>query len=115
MDVVGVEAVINYEPPPKFKTYLHRVGRTARAGQRGAAYSLLDREEVQPLCVAMYGRAHGAPAAPQVPAFTAMMRTAGRRQVTQLEVPSDECEPFRVQYEHALNALREDIMRYRST
>ena len=42
----GVECVVNYEIPHQFKTYLHRVGRTARAGERGVAYTLLAPEEV---------------------------------------------------------------------
>ena len=46
MDVEGVECVVNYEIPHQFKTYLHRVGRTARAGERGVAYTLLAPEEV---------------------------------------------------------------------
>jgi len=46
MDVEGVGGVVNYEPPHQFKTYLHRVGRTARAGERGVAYTLLAPEEV---------------------------------------------------------------------
>lgn len=43
----GVECVVNYEVPHQFKTYLHRVGRTARAGERGVAYTLLAPEEVK--------------------------------------------------------------------
>ena len=46
MDVGGGGGVVNYEPPHQFKTYLHRVGRTARAGERGVAYTLLAPEEV---------------------------------------------------------------------
>ena len=47
MDVEGVGGVVNYEAPHQFKTYLHRVGRTARAGERGVAYTLLAPEEVR--------------------------------------------------------------------
>lgn len=32
MDVVGVQNVINYDAPVYVKTYVHRAGRTARAG-----------------------------------------------------------------------------------
>ena len=46
MDVEGVGCVVSYEPPRLFRTYLHRAGRTARAGQRGVAYSLLSHSEV---------------------------------------------------------------------
>lgn len=33
MDVAGVAAVINYDAPVYVKTYVHRAGRTARAGE----------------------------------------------------------------------------------
>ena len=54
MDVEGVACVVNYEPPRQFGTYLHRAGRTARAGQRGVVYTLLAKDEVHSVmpCVA---------------------------------------------------------------
>ena len=39
--VDDVEAVIHYDPPPDHKTYLHRSGRTARAGTNGLVVTLL--------------------------------------------------------------------------
>lgn len=47
MDVEGVMNVINYDVPVYAKTYVHRVGRTARAGKPGSSYSLLRKEEVR--------------------------------------------------------------------
>jgi ATP-dependent RNA helicase DDX51/DBP6 len=46
MDVASVANVINYDPPVYPKTYVHRAGRTARAGQAGAVYTLLKPEDV---------------------------------------------------------------------
>ena len=40
IDVEGVHAVINYEMPKDITTYVHRVGRTARAGRKGRAVTL---------------------------------------------------------------------------
>lgn len=40
IDVKGVHAVINYEMPKDLTTYVHRVGRTARAGRNGRAVTL---------------------------------------------------------------------------
>ncbi|KAI9833990.1 MAG: nucleolar DEAD-box protein required for synthesis of 60S ribosomal subunit [Phylliscum demangeonii] len=37
LDIRGVETVINYEAPQSYDIYLHRVGRTARAGRTGRA------------------------------------------------------------------------------
>lgn len=35
LDIKGIENVINYEMPRSIEIYLHRVGRTARAGKKG--------------------------------------------------------------------------------
>jgi superfamily II DNA/RNA helicase len=40
-DIDDVDIVIHYDPAPDPKTYLHRSGRTARAGARGLAVTLL--------------------------------------------------------------------------
>lgn len=42
LDIKGIENVINYEMPRSIEIYLHRVGRTARAGKKGRYVSLLD-------------------------------------------------------------------------
>ena len=39
LDVYGLEFVINYWMPDHYEAYVHRVGRTGRAGKRGTAYS----------------------------------------------------------------------------
>jgi ATP-dependent RNA helicase DDX51/DBP6 len=44
---IEVDTVINYDAPTYLKTYIHRVGRTARAGKRGVAFTMLERDEVQ--------------------------------------------------------------------
>ncbi len=45
IDVDGVTHVYNYELPDVAETYVHRIGRTARAGASGAAVALCDNEE----------------------------------------------------------------------
>ncbi|KAF3449975.1 hypothetical protein FNV43_RR06054 [Rhamnella rubrinervis] len=47
MDVEGVRNVINYDMPAYIKTYVHRAGRTARAGQAGRCFTLLRKDEVK--------------------------------------------------------------------
>ncbi|MDX2103264.1 MAG: DEAD/DEAH box helicase [Alphaproteobacteria bacterium] len=45
IDVDGVSHVINYELPNVPESYVHRIGRTARAGATGIAIALVDPEE----------------------------------------------------------------------
>ncbi len=45
IDVDAVSHVINYEIPNVPESYVHRIGRTARAGAEGIAISLVDNEE----------------------------------------------------------------------
>jgi ATP-dependent RNA helicase RhlE len=45
LDVEDVSHVVNYDVPHEPETYIHRVGRTARAQRRGDAYTLVAPEE----------------------------------------------------------------------
>lgn len=46
IDVAGITHVINYQTPEDEKTYLHRIGRTARAGASGTAVTFVDWDEI---------------------------------------------------------------------
>ena len=45
IDVEGISHVINYDLPNVAESYVHRIGRTARAGREGVAISFCDSEE----------------------------------------------------------------------
>jgi ATP-dependent RNA helicase RhlE len=45
IDIDGVDVVINFDVPSIPETYVHRIGRTARAGNKGVAYSFCSAEE----------------------------------------------------------------------
>jgi superfamily II DNA/RNA helicase len=45
IDVDGISHVVNFDLPNVPETYVHRIGRTARAGADGVAISLCDAEE----------------------------------------------------------------------
>ena len=49
IDVKDIAYVVNYHLPDTFDTYVHRSGRTARAGAEGFSLSILQEEEVQEL------------------------------------------------------------------
>jgi ATP-dependent RNA helicase RhlE len=47
LDIDHLPHVVNFELPNVAEDYIHRIGRTGRAGSVGAAISLVDREELQ--------------------------------------------------------------------
>ncbi|MFC5237061.1 DEAD/DEAH box helicase [Pseudonocardia zijingensis] len=46
IDVSDVTHVVNYQCPEDSKTYVHRIGRTGRAGKEGVAVTLVDWDEI---------------------------------------------------------------------
>ncbi|MEU3275282.1 DEAD/DEAH box helicase [Saccharomonospora sp. NPDC006951] len=46
IDVENVTHVVNYQTPDDEKTYVHRIGRTGRAGKTGVAITLVDWDEI---------------------------------------------------------------------
>ncbi len=49
LDVKGVDLVINFELPMDAENYVHRIGRTGRAGEVGRAFSLVSDRDVDSL------------------------------------------------------------------
>ncbi|KAF7850069.1 hypothetical protein BT93_L5884 [Corymbia citriodora subsp. variegata] len=89
MDVEGVRNVINYEMPPYIKTYIHRAGRTARAGQTGRCFTLLRKDEVK--------------------RFKKMLQKADNNSCPVYSLPASSVESFRSSYTSALEKLKEAV------
>ncbi|XP_048235318.1 DEAD-box ATP-dependent RNA helicase 1 isoform X2 [Ricinus communis] len=89
MDVEGVRNVINYDKPAYIKTYIHRAGRTARAGQVGRCFTLLHKEEVR----------H----------FRKLLQKADNDSFPVYSLPSSYIEPLYPTYESALEKLKEKV------
>jgi superfamily II DNA/RNA helicase len=47
IDIEDVNLIINYDIPDKAEDYVHRIGRTARAGKLGLAISMISENEIQ--------------------------------------------------------------------
>ena len=77
IDVDDVAHVINFELPHEPETYVHRIGRTGRAGQEGAAVSFCDVEEHERLDAIERLLKREIPARNQRPAASGSQRPAG--------------------------------------
>ncbi|XP_026538662.1 ATP-dependent RNA helicase DDX51 [Notechis scutatus] len=89
IDFGGVKCVISYDAPQFIRTYVHRVGRTARAGKAGLAFSLLlKRQEHR---------------------FLKMLKDAGLPELQPQLVKSASLQPLLQQYEAALAELAQTV------
>ncbi|GAA5885870.1 hypothetical protein JCM16303_000091 [Sporobolomyces ruberrimus] len=87
IDISNVSHVISYDVPTDMRKYVHRVGRTARAGQNGQAWSLVEDQEVAP--------------------FKAIMSSAQHySKIERVRVKEKVVEPFVPAYQVALEKLR---------
>nr|XP_028686041.1 ATP-dependent RNA helicase DDX51 [Macaca mulatta] len=89
IDVQGVELVVNYDAPQYLRTYVHRAGRTARAGKMGQAFTLLLKVQER--------------------RFLQMLTEAGAPELRRHELSSKLLQPLVPRYEEALSQLKESI------
>ncbi|KAI3455975.1 hypothetical protein Pfo_012638 [Paulownia fortunei] len=89
MDVEGVKNVINYDMPAFIKTYIHRAGRTARAGQTGRCFTLLHKDEVK--------------------RFKRLLQKADNESCPVYSVSAESVESFHSMYITALERLKESV------
>lgn len=89
MDVEGVRNVINYDIPPYIKTFIHRAGRTARAGLVGRCFTLLHNDEER--------------------RFKKILRKADNNSYSRHSVTPDSLEPLRPVYAAALANLKKSV------
>ncbi|GMH27703.1 hypothetical protein Nepgr_029546 [Nepenthes gracilis] len=89
MDIEGVRNVINYDMPPYIKTYIHRAGRTARAGQAGRCFTLLRKDEVK--------------------RFKQLLQKADNSSCATYPLPSDSIQSLHSVYISALEKLKENV------
>ncbi len=90
LDIPNVSVVINYDVPQDSDTYIHRVGRTARAGKSGQAITLLTQYDFQ--------------------IFMAIERAIGlERQIAPLPCDKDAVELFKPRVEEANRQARVEM------
>ncbi|KAK7032834.1 oligomycin resistance ATP-dependent permease YOR1 [Favolaschia claudopus] len=92
IDISHVSHVVSYDAPVDMRKYVHRVGRTARAGRSGDAWTLVEEQE------ARY--------------FKAMVKQVDHlEKLKRMKVGDKDLAPLAVHYEGALNQLKESYTR----
>ncbi|CAN8193160.1 unnamed protein product [Coccothraustes coccothraustes] len=94
IDVKGVNYVINYDAPQFIRSYIHRVGRTARAGEAGVAFSFVLRIQER--------------------RFLRMLRDAGIQDIQKHPVKGNSLKPLVQRYEGALCKLEKTVKNERA-
>ncbi|XP_046496254.1 ATP-dependent RNA helicase DDX51 [Equus quagga] len=89
IDVQGVQLVVNYDAPQYLRTYVHRVGRTARAGKTGQAFTLLLKVQER--------------------RFLRMLAEGGVPELERHDTPSKLLQPLVPRYEAALSQLERAV------
>ena len=80
MDLPSVQFIISYDAPLDMRKYVHRAGRTARAGREGSAWTLVEKQQVR----------H----------FKEMMRESGQlEKVKRVKLTDHDLEQFKASYE----------------
>ncbi|KAG9014032.1 ATP-dependent RNA helicase dbp6 [Tulasnella sp. JGI-2019a] len=88
MDISHVNHVVNYDVPLDMRRYVHRVGRTARAGRQGDAWSLVETQEARHFKAVLSSHQH-------------------LKQVKKMRIDHAQLEPLQPYYEAALGALKD--------
>ncbi|KAJ4450547.1 hypothetical protein ANN_01974 [Periplaneta americana] len=114
MDIPCVDYVVLYSMPKSIKNYIHRVGRTARAGKPGTAVTLLletqasiSQDSLYVLCVicCIICNVTGL----QVAQLNDMLHMAGKAALERLQVEESQLAELGDRYSRALEALRERL------
>ena len=90
MDFPSVSCIVNYDMPVHVRTYVHRAGRTARAGAAGQVVTLLRSEHIG--------------------AFTKMMKDGGNAGIKDFRVPNEVWQLVRDDVKAALRGVQGQLV-----
>lgn len=93
LDVNGINCVVCYDPPRNETAYIHRIGRTARAGNEGTAISLVTPEQLKHFTI-VSRRAH---------------KSVKKLEIEKLNIKESDLKPLIPMYTEALKTLESDV------
>jgi len=91
IDIDKLDGVISYDAPSYTNTYIHRVGRTARAGRQGTAITILEQD--------------------QELNFDRIVEEVGSTKVEQYQVDQDEFDEEKPRYMQALDEVKKLVIK----
>lgn len=89
IDLPNVDYVVLYDAPLHSKTYIHRSGRTARAGKTGTTVTMLKQNERR--------------------SFREMMKELRKSMPDVLKVPVEKLKPMEDEYRNTLTKLEAEL------
>ena len=99
IDISHVSHVVSYDVPVDMRKYVHRVGRTARAGKTGEAWTLVEEQEVSMFYSYLLSTVTLIPRT-QARYFKQMLKEAGHlEKVKRLRISDEDLAPLTPHYE----------------
>ncbi|XP_026479910.1 probable ATP-dependent RNA helicase Dbp73D [Ctenocephalides felis] len=95
MDIDNVDVVLSYDAPHHIKNYIHRVGRTGRAGKCGEAVTFIEKSFSTQ--------------------FQAMIKSSGKNALPEIEISSEALENNMEKYRNALESLKTTLQKEEQT
>lgn len=89
IDVPNIEVVVSYDLPKHLKIYIHRIGRTARAGHQGSAITMI--------------------APDQIKTFEKLLETASKKSVAEIKPEREVEEANALNYANVLKKLQKAL------
>ncbi|XP_045458824.1 probable ATP-dependent RNA helicase Dbp73D [Melitaea cinxia] len=89
IDIPDCNYVVSYDPPRNIKTYVHRIGRTGRAGRKGNAVTILVHNQMQ--------------------MFKEILQSGGKNEIPELKIDQDILNQLIESYENAIRDTKKSI------
>ncbi|XP_063548814.1 probable ATP-dependent RNA helicase Dbp73D [Cydia strobilella] len=89
IDIPSCDYVVSYDPPRNIKTYIHRVGRTGRAGRIGHAVTILQHNQMN--------------------LFKELLQSGGKSELKQIQIEPDVFDRLSSDYQYAIEETKNVI------